>query len=102
MVTKIKVLIRKVSFVPKFELMTKYKNKDCEFNSDPSMHWMKWCDDKVHRVLKTIRSKNAESNMVRFGKWSIRVNYGVMDSNVREAVRIIDVMDSESNYLIDK
>lgn len=42
MVTKIKELIRKVSFVPKFELITKYKNKDCEFNSDPGRYWMCW------------------------------------------------------------
>ena len=51
---------------------------------------------------KTIRSRTTESNVVRFMKWSIRVNNRVMDRPVREAIRIIDAMVRKSHYLINK
>ena len=40
--------------------------------------------------------------MVRFRKLYVRVKDGVLDSTDREVVRIIDVIDSESHYLIEK
>ena len=66
MVTKIKEFPRIVSFELKFKLITKYKNKEHEFNSDPIRHLMKSCEDEARRSIKTIRSKKEESNMVKF------------------------------------
>ena len=68
MVTKIKELIRTVSFAPKFEIITKHKNKEYGFNSNPCRHLIKLCDDEACRLLKTIRRRTIESNMARFEK----------------------------------
>ena len=62
---------------------------------------MKSFDDEVHRVLKVINKRTEERNMVKFGKWTLRINDRVMDRPFREAVRLIDAMDNENNaYLI--
>ena len=39
--------------------------------------------------------------MMRFRKWSISVEDRVIDTLVREAVRNIDLIASESHYLLD-
>ena len=64
-------------------------------------HLMKLFDDEVRRVLKIINKRTEEINMMKFGKWTLRINDRVMDRPSREAVRLIDAMDSENNaYLI--
>ena len=63
------------------------------------MHLMKSCDGEACRVIKTIKSRTIEINMVRFGKWSISINNRIMDRPVRGAVRIIDAMQHKSNKL---
>ena len=61
MVTKTKELTRIVSFELKFKLITKYKNKEHEFNSDPIRHLIKSCEDEARRSIKTIRSKKKKA-----------------------------------------
>ena len=63
---------------------------------------MKSCDNEARRVTKTIRSKIEESNMVKFGKFCVITNDGVVDRPVIETVRIIDAIESENNCLLDK
>ena len=101
MVTQIIEIISKTSFSTRFKLITNYKNKEHEFNNEPLRHLMKSCDDESRRVLKKIKNRTKESTMVNFGKYKLQINDLVMDRPVREAVRIIDEMDSENNaYLI--
>ena len=102
MVTKIKELIRTAPFELNFKLITKYKNKECKFNSDPIRHLMKSCDDETRMLIEKIRNKKEEINMVKFGKCCINTNDGVIDRPVREAVRIIETIDSENCYLLEK
>ena len=40
--------------------------------------------------------------MVRFGKCCINTNDGVIDRPMREAVRIIDTIETENNYFLEK
>ena len=48
-------------------------------------------------MFQTISSRNVEINMINFGKWSISVNDRFVETLVRETMRIIDAMESESN-----
>ena len=89
-----------MSFELKFKLMTEFKNKDNEFNSDPIRHLIKSCVEAL-TVIKTIRNKTEESKMVKLGKYCIRTNDGVMDRPLRYAVRIIDTIDSENHYFLE-
>ena len=97
-----KEIIREASFDLNFKLDTKYKNKEHEFISNIIRHLMNSSDDKAWWFLKTIKSRTTESNMVTFGKWSIIVNDRVMDRPNREAIRIIDEIESENQCLFDK
>ena len=63
---------------------------------------MKSYDNEARRVLKTIKNRAEESDIVKFGKWTIRVNDKVMYRIFRESVRKIDAMDRDHHYLVDK
>ena len=63
---------------------------------------MKSYNNEAHRVIKIIRSNAKESNMVKFGKCCISTNDGVIDRPVREAMRTINEIESEKNYLLEK
>ena len=102
MVIKVKKLIRTVSFELKFKLIAKYKNKENEFNSVPVIYLMKSCDNEARRVIKTIRIETEEIKMVKFEKCCISTNDGLIDRPDIEAARIIDAIESENNYLLEK
>ena len=94
----IKELIETVSFEIKLRLITKYKNKECQFNRDLIQQLMKCCENGARKAIETINSKSEESKMDEFGKHCIRANDGMTDVPVRKAVRIIDAMEREKKY----
>ena len=79
----------------KFRIITKCKNKECKFNSDPIQYLMKDCDNEKRKVIEKISSKSEESNVDKFGKHCIRTNDEMIDRPVREAVLMIDVIESD-------
>ena len=79
----------------RLKLITNYKNKEYTFNNEPIRHLIKSCNDEARRALRTIKNRTEESIIVKFGKWTLRINEREMDKPVREAVRIIDAMNSE-------
>ena len=87
-----------MAFNAKFKLIIKCRNQDHVFNMDPIRYLMKSCAEESRRVFQTMKSRNIESNMVNFGKWSISVNDRVVEILVREDVKIINAMTSEYNY----
>ena len=56
---------------------------------------MKSFDNEACRVMKKSKNRTEEINMVKFGKLKLRINDRVINRPVREAVIIIDAMDSE-------
>ena len=78
MATEIKEIIAKMSCSIKFRLMKKHKNKEHDFNNHTLRNLMEPCNDKSRRVLNDIKNRNEDRNMVKFGKWNIRVNNKAM------------------------
>ena len=74
MVTQIIELIRKVPFDIRCKLITKHKNTEQEYNSNPFRHLMNSCDDEESRLLKKIKTdlkKAAWSNLGNSLLWSM-------------------------------
>ena len=86
----------------RFKIITNFKKKERNFKNEPPMHLMKSCNDEGCRVMKTIKNRTKERNMVKFGKLTLWINYHVMDRPFGDSVRAIDLMDSENQYLFDK
>ena len=63
---------------------------------------MNFCDDEERMLMKIVRNKTEESNMVKLGKCCTRTKDGVMGRPVREAVRMIDAIESENHYFLEK
>ena len=85
-----KEIVETVSFEIKFQLITKCKNKEHQFNTDPMTHVMKECDDEARKVLEGTNDHQEDKNMDKVGNQRMMANDKILDRPAREAVRIMD------------
>ena len=102
MITRTKEIIETSSFGIKFQSMTKYKKKECQFNKDPTTCFMKECDDEARKVLEGMNNHQEDKNMDKVGNRRAILNDEILVRPVREAVRIMDSAESENCYLCEK
>ena len=80
--------------------MTKHKKKEC--HTDPMKYLMNECDEKARKIIGKTNNQQECNNIEKVRNQCVIVNNEIMDRPVREAVRIIDAIESENGCLCEK